>query len=100
MDSPIYINLSGDYVIPRDCRPTESGSVNGDLRLASLDAFLTSLHDAYTGGSRTQFTEALGLVISKCNDRKSDIGDLILKITSSVSPKTNEMTFTFTLSNQ
>ena len=93
----IYLNLSGEYVIPKDGKPTEVGSINGDLRLASLDAFLHSIQTAVSNETTTKFEKALSVVIDRCSKGSLGKSGLTLVISSKLDAKANEMTYSFNI---
>lgn len=103
VEAPIYINLSGDYKIQSLAgEKPKVGSISGDLRLASLDAFLSSLGTAMSktkepGQTRSDLTEALSIVVDRCLAENSGCKSVTLSITSKLSPEIHEMQYNFSV---
>jgi len=97
---PIYINLSGDYIIPRAVdAPRQQGSVSGDLRLESLDALLHTLRNAVRGEQGSKFEAALDAIIQRCSTTLLDKGDdIVLTITSTIDHDSSKMVHDFKIS--
>jgi len=100
-EAPIYINLSGDYKIPIVGEKPRVGSISGDLRLASLDAFLTSLSVALSKpvGAKIDgaLPEALALAVARCLNENPGFKSVALAITSKLAPESHEMQYNFSV---
>lgn len=99
---PIFINLNGDYKMPRwGATPPQVGSVSGDLRLASLDAFIAGLENALASKSGVEGNQslagALTVLIANCKQGLPERSDLTLSITSKLNPASNELTYNFSV---
>lgn len=92
--NPILINLSGDFVV--DGSGQHAGSITGDIRLESLDAFLHALRNSVSGKTESKFEFALNQILQQCAEgRKISDAGLKLRITSKLKPEKNELTYTF-----
>lgn len=92
---PIYLNLSGDFTIPSEGErsPPIAGSVSGDLRLASLDAFLEALNSAEANCTENNATHSLVKYLAKCKAHCRE--DTVLQITSILDASANKLTHSF-----
>lgn len=100
-DAPIYLNLSGDYKIPVSGDRPRVGSVSGDLRLAALDAFLSSLSAAMSksgdGKKERGLPEALAVAVERCLNENPGFKSVALAITSKLVPESHEMQYNFSV---
>lgn len=95
--APILLNLSGDFFQPTEHK-TLASSVTGDLRLAELDAFLQTLHNALEGVDTKPLDEKLEgflVKVSSLLNSKFTKASVILEVSSVIKPITQEMVYTF-----
>lgn len=99
MESPIYICMSGDLYA--DKSKAMAGTLVGDHRLTSLDAFIDSLSNSEKHEhEKGNFTlgEALRLIVQKCHPHILEKSDLVVEITSKVDIEKQEMSHVFRVS--
>lgn len=95
--SPIIIDLSGRY-FSSDDKPTPKGSISGDLRLASLDAFIHTLDDALKNKPLPDQDPRLEIFLSKIAKtmkEENPTSSLEIEIVSKLDPENNELTYKF-----
>ena len=89
----------------------KAGSITGDLRLASLDAFLQSLNNALNapqlpvlGTADKTLASALSVLIgalqSSKSSKSSKLEELTLTVTSKLTPSLNERAYSFSVSSK
>jgi len=94
--APIIIDLSGRYF--SSGTPTPRGSVSGDLRLASLDAFIHTLDDALKNKPLPEQDPRLEVFLSKIAKtvkEENPTSSLEIEIISKLDPENNELTYKF-----
>jgi len=107
LGSPILINLDGSFTIPRDGVPHVVGHINPDLRLEHLDAFLQQLNETMAKEKGIDYSslpltlsdaaaKVIGGMAEQIKLRTSAV-ECKLKIECELEPKTNRMTYSFTI---
>jgi hypothetical protein len=100
-DAPIFICLSGDVYADRNKGLV--GTVCGDPRMVSLEAFLDSLsHDIERTESKGPFSmsDAFRLLVKKCNPNILQANDVVVEVKSALNTEKKEMTHTFRITTQ
>lgn len=97
--SPIYINLTGVYVVPvKADDQIVAGSVMNDVRLPMFEAFLTSLADTTKGNlAKGDYTlsNALRSLVQKTHPSLLAENDIVMEVTSKIDPEKHEVTHSF-----
>jgi hypothetical protein len=92
-DEPIVINLSEDLE-----SSYQKALIRGDPRLLELDAFLHTLNDTLNEQTSSKIDQKFNYFIARLakqlNEEKT-INKVDLEITSTLSPKTNSITYKF-----
>lgn len=98
--APLLLNLTGQFTIPVQGTEPVSGSVSGDLRLASLDAFLSCLADQLAPGTTGEavFAKAVTELLLHCAPDVLVKNDVILSITTGVDRSTQTLINSFKFS--
>lgn len=102
--APIYLNLTGAYVMPVDVHSLRNaGSVMSDVRLPMLEAFLTSLADTTKAklaiGDYT-LSKALRALVDKTDPTLLASQDIVMEVTSHIDPEKHEVTHRFRIATQ
>lgn len=100
-DVPIFICLSGD--VYADKNKDLIGTVCGDPRMVSLEAFLDSLSSGCElAKSRDSLSmgDTFRLLVKKCNPNILQANDVVIEIKSSLDLEKKEMTHTFRITAQ
>lgn len=98
---PIYISLNGDLYT--DKNKSMVGTICGDHRLITLEAFLDSLaNTTQTAKEDGNYSLALALknMVEKCPADILQSRDIVLEITSTVDQKNKALTHKFRVSAQ
>lgn len=99
-DAPIFICLSGD--IFADKNKSMVGTVCGDPRMVSLEAFLDSLASNESTRSKNTFgmADAFRMLVQKCHPDILKSNDVIVEVKSALDLEKKEMTHTFRITTQ
>lgn len=84
------INLSGDFMIPKEDGKTVVGNTSTDPNLEALDAFLASLRNSVN--SNDQFSNFVSLIAERL---KLPTGNVVLSIESSITDGVLRHDFSF-----
>jgi hypothetical protein len=99
-EGPIYLNLSGDFKIPNS---KTSGSIAGDYRIATLNAFLQSLNETVAANQeKGDYTldKALRLFVKKADPALLKTSDIVVEVTSKIDPEKHEVVHSFRIASQ
>lgn len=98
-DAPIFICLSGDVYADRNKGLV--GTVCGDPRMVSLEAFLDSLsNECELGKGLFSMSDAFRLLVKKCNPNILQANDVVVEVKSALDLEKKEMTHTFRITTQ
>jgi len=94
----IKIDLNGNYEIVQENKSTSYGAITQDSGLQQLDAFLTSLRSALGKDNRKLVSNDLASAIRTACESSTAVGSLLsLTISSTLDPKNNCLSYTFSL---
>lgn len=101
MPNPIFISLNGDLYADKSKELV--GTINGDHRLTTLDAFLDALNSssecAKIRGDYTLGT-ALRNMVEKCPANILQSHDVVVEVTATIDQKSNAITHKFRVCSQ
>lgn len=93
---PIYISLSGDLYT--DKNKTMVGTLNGDHRMAALEAFLDSLSNTSelsTSKGDMTLSDGMRALVDKCHPKILANNDVVIEVTCKMDTVKKEVCHTF-----